>query len=499
MDCTNVTDSSAIRRAINEIRKLKRRIKELEFSLIEPIAVIGIGCHFPGSSDNQNRFWDLLTSDGDAICRPPLQRWSAGTSSRHDAATDVLRGGYVDYDPTQFDPIFFGITPNEANFIDPQQRLFLEVVWQALYHAGYTPEAVKGSRTGVFCGITGSDYLQQIVKEIPADQFDMYLTTGNCANFAPGRVSYILDLKGPSVALDTACSSSLVSVHTACGALRHGECELAIAGGVNLILSPDISMALASGNMLANDGRCKTFDDSANGYGRGEGCGVVILKTERRAREAGDRILALIKASSVQHDGKKSGMTVPYSKSQQSLLRATLNKIELNPHDVTYVEAHGTGTSLGDPIELEALQEVYGKGRPKNKPLYVGSVKSNIGHLEAASGVAGLIKAILSVSNKKIPANLNFRNPNKRFEWDRHNLKVVTSLMDWPDNEARIACVSSFGANGTNAHMILANSACGNAKAKDMQAPIIIFDKMPCWYKMLTPAGEVELRACEGE
>ena len=181
---------------------------------------------------------------------------------------------------------------------------------------------------------------------------------------------------------------------------------------------------------------------------------------------------------------------MPYSKSQQSLLRATLNRIKLNPHDVTYVEAHGTGTSLGDPIELEALQEVYGKGRPKNKPLYVGSVKSNIGHLEAASGVAGLIKAILSVSNEKIPANLNFRNPNKRFEWDRHNLKVVTSLMDWPDNEARIACVSSFGANGTNAHMILANSACGNTKAKDMQAPVTIFDKIPCWYKKLSPAGE---------
>ncbi|OPZ89739.1 MAG: Phthiocerol synthesis polyketide synthase type I PpsC [Firmicutes bacterium ADurb.Bin419] len=383
-----------------------------------------------------------------------------------------------------FDPLFFNIPPREAKYIDPQHRLFLEIVWQALKNANMPAESLNGSNTGVFCGITGNEYLQLMTNELSDEEYNVYMTTGNCLNFSVGRIAYILGLKGPSMAIDTACSSSLVSVHTACQSLRNKECDMAIAGGVNLLLSPRTSLSLIKGNMLSADGRCRTFSEDADGYARGEGCGIVILKRLSDARKDKDRILSLIKSSGVKHDGKKSGITVPISSSQKELIKDTLGKTDYKTEDICYVEAHGTGTPLGDPIELEALNSVYGKDRNQDNPLYIGSVKSNIGHLESASGIAGLIKVILSLYNNKIPPHLLSGELNKHFNWDKSRLKVVTENMDWPANKRKIAAVSSFGASGINAHMILEA-----ASKEDIEVPRSItaidysFNKQRYWYK----------------
>jgi len=411
----------------------------------EPIAVIGMMCRFPGRASDPEAFWQLLRTGGDAITEVPPQRWDPETTSaRH--------GGFLEA-VDRFDAAFFGITPREAMTMDPQQRLLLEVSWEALERSGQAPEALVGSRTGVFVGIGSHDY-ETLAGGLMAT--DAYVGTGTLVSAAAGRISYVLGLQGPTLAVDTACSSSLVSVHLACRSLRVGECDLALAGGVQLILAPDTTRYLWGIQALSPDGRCKTFDAGANGYVRGEGCGVVVLKRLSEAVRDRDPILAVIRGSAVNHDGRSNGLTAPNGRSQEALLRQALLDARLEPEDVDYVEAHGTGTALGDPIEVRALGAVLGAGRPLERPLALGSVKTNLGHLEAAAGVAGLIKAVLALQHGEIPPHLHLAEKNPYIPWAELAVVVPIEPTPWPaQGKRRIAGVSSFGVSGTNAHVIV--------------------------------------------
>ncbi|HEX2909582.1 MAG TPA: SDR family NAD(P)-dependent oxidoreductase [Chloroflexia bacterium] len=425
----------------------------------EPIAIVGMACRFPGGANSPEEFWQLLVNRVDAVKEVPGDRWdmdayydpnpeTPGKSATREAA-------FLDR-VDLFDAGFFGIAPREAASMDPQQRLLLEVAWEALENAGLPSSKVSGSRTGVFIGITSNDYSQLLLKLEDPAKLDTYFATGNFLNVAAGRLSYVLGLQGPSMAVDTACSSSLVAIHLACQSLRTGESDAALAGGVNLMLSPNGTVTLSTARMLSKDGRCKTFDANADGYGRGEGCGVVVLKRLSQAQADGDKILALIRGSAVNQDGPSSGLTVPNGPAQQALIRQALDRAGLKPAQVSYVEAHGTGTALGDPIELGALTAVLGEERPAANPLLVGSVKTNIGHLESAAGVAGVIKTVLALQHGQIPAHLHFNQPNPHIPWDQMPIKVPTETTDWlAGEEPRLAGVSSFGFSGTNAHLLL--------------------------------------------
>ncbi|MGB5633023.1 MAG: SDR family NAD(P)-dependent oxidoreductase, partial [Waterburya sp.] len=399
------------------------------------IAIIGIGCRFPGAN-NPEQFWQLLRNGKDAISKS--DRWDGSSW-----------GGFID-DVDQFDPHFFGITPREAQSIDPQQRLLLEVSWSALEDAAVANKNLAGSNTGVFVGISSSDY-SQLRFHYGAD-VDAYVGTGNAHSIAANRLSYLLDLKGPSLAIDTACSSSLVALHLASQSLNTGECDQAIAGGVNLMLSPELTQTFELAGMMAEDGRCKTFDGSADGYVRGEGCGVVILKRVADAQRDGDRILAVIKGSAINQDGRSNGLTAPNGLSQQAVIRQALVNANLAPSQISYIESHGTGTSLGDPIEVNSLKAVLGQER--EQPCYLGSLKTNIGHLEAAAGIAGLIKTVLCLQHKAIPSNLHFQQLNPLIDLADTKIAIPQQLQPWESSE-RFAGVSSFGFGGTNAHVVL--------------------------------------------
>ena len=451
------TPLSASQRVLRALQEAQSRIALLERARTEPIAVIGLSCRFPGGADNPEEFWRLLRDGVDAISEVPSDRWDVGAFYDPDPESPgkmyCRSGGFVER-VDQFDPHFFGIAPREAESIDPQQRLLLEVAWEAFENAGQTREKLRGSATSVFVGITTSDYARRLVAAEDFQQIDAYFNTGNALNAAAGRLSYAFALQGPSLAIDTACSSALVAVHQACQSLRLGECLLALAGAVNLILSPENSIAASKSRMLSPDGRCKTFAASADGYGRGEGCGLVILKRLSDAIAAGDAILAVLRGSAVNQDGPSGGLTVPNGPAQQALIETALANAGVTPEAVRYVEAHGTGTPLGDPIELRALAGVH--ARRTGAPLLVGSVKTNIGHLESASGMAGLIKVILALQHGQIPPHLHFAQPNPHIPWADIPLRIPTSLTPWPGGGARrIAGVSSFGGSGTNAHLIV--------------------------------------------
>ena len=367
-----------------------------------PIAIVGIGCRFPGA-DSPDAFWQLLSGGTDSIRGVPLVRWRAegDPATRWGGILDAVDG---------FDAEFFGISPREADLMDPQQRLLLEVAWEALEDAGIAADSLGGSRTGVFVGISGSDYSRLLASRSGSP--DAYSGTGNAMSIAANRLSYFFDLRGPSWAVDTACSSSLVAVHQACRSLRAGECTVALAGGVNLLLSPDLTATFAHAGMLAPDGRCKTFDEAADGYVRGEGCGVVVLKRLADAHHAGDRILAVVRGTAVNQDGRSNGLTAPNGPAQQAVVRSALRDAHIVPTSVSYVEAHGTGTALGDPIEVNSLLEVLNAGRMSSQPCWIGSVKTNFGHLEAAAGIAGLIKVVLALRHQKIPPHLHLQKLN---------------------------------------------------------------------------------------
>jgi acyl transferase domain-containing protein/acyl carrier protein len=420
----------------------------------EPIAIIGIGCRFPGA-DSPSAFWQLLRLGVDAIREVPSNRWNVDDFYHPTPAAPgkmyTRWGGFLD-SVEQFDAPFFGISPREAGFIDPQQRLLLEVCWEALEGAGQSPEQLAGSATGVFIGISNHDYAQLQLHQLT--ELNAYSGTGNAASIAANRLSYLLDLRGPSWAVDTACSSSLVSVHQACQSLRQGECQLALAGGVNLILTPQVTITFSQAGLMSADGRCKSFDAAADGYVRSEGCGMVVLKRLSDARRDQDNILAVIRGSAINQDGRSNGITAPNGLAQQTLIRQALDNAGVAPSQISYVEAHGTGTALGDPIELNALKAVFFAERSVESPLWVGSVKTNIGHLEAAAGIAGLIKVVLSLKNQEIPANLHLKQLNPHINLKDTPISIPTVRQKWAMDK-RLAGVSSFGFGGTNVHVVL--------------------------------------------
>lgn len=447
-----------LQRAFVALEETRARLARAEGAAREPIAIVGMGCRLPGA-DNPQAFWRLLKEGREAIVPLPSDRWD--TTALYDPDPEVpgriatSAGGFL-RDVRGFDPAFFGITRREAEGMDPQQRLFLEVAWESLENAGYPPDRQGRTSTGVYVGITGNDYATMQMKTGDEVLLDGHFASGIAHSVVSGRLSYLLGLEGPSLSIDTACSSSLVAVHLACQALRAGDCRMALAGGVNLILSPDIFIALSRARMLAPDGRCKTFDADADGFARGEGCGVVVLKRLQDAVEDGDRVLAIIRGSAVNQDGASSGLTAPSGPAQRAVIREALKRAGVEPKQVSYIEAHGTGTQLGDPLELRSLAEVFGPDRDGAERLAIGSVKTNIGHVEAAAGVAGLIKVVLSLQHKEIPAHLNYTKPTPHIDWEAAPFRVHSKAESWlPAGGRRVAGVSSFGFSGTNAHIVL--------------------------------------------
>jgi acyl transferase domain-containing protein/acyl carrier protein len=421
-------------------------------------AIIGYAARFPGAQD-ADEFWDVLLEGRDAISEVPKERWDV--DEFFDAEPGVpgkvvtRRAGFVD-DVTGFDAPFFGMSTREVRLMDPQHRLLLETAWRAVEHSGTAPTALANTNTGVFVGLATHDYLGMASDELTYPEIEAYLAIGTSNAAAAGRISYRLGLQGPAVAVDTACSSSLVAIHQACQALRLGECDLALAGGANVLLSPATMITFSHAHMLAPDGRCKTFDAAADGYVRGEGCGVIVVKRLEDAIRDGDRIRAVIRGSAINQDGASGGLTVPNGVAQQRVITDALTRAGVAPSDVGYLEAHGTGTSLGDPIEAQAAGAAFGVGREASRPLLIGSAKTNIGHLEAAAGIAGVIKVILSLEHETLPKHLHFKNPSPHIPWDRLAVEVVQETTPWErSSRPRIAGVSSFGFAGTNAHVIL--------------------------------------------
>lgn len=421
----------------------------------DAVAIVGLACRFPGAP-NKDAYWQLLSNQVDAISEVPAERWDI--DAYYDPDPDApgkmttRYGGFID-GIDQFDAAFFGIAPREAIELDPQQRLLLELSWQALEDANIAPATLVGSRTGVYVGISTTDY-SQLFTRAGEQAIGQYMGTGTAHSAAVGRISYVLGLEGPSLAIDTACSSSLVALHQARRGLLNDECEVALVGGVNAILTPEATIYFSRGRFMAADGRCKTFDASADGYVRGEGCGVVVLKRLSDAERDGDRIYGVIRGSAVNQDGASGGLTVPKGPSQQRVIEAALAEAQIDPADVAYIEAHGTGTSLGDPIEIQALQTVLGGAHSANNPVLVGSVKTNIGHLEAAAGIASVIKVALSLQQDTIPGQLHFQTPSPRIPWDDINVQVAAEAKPWP-SDRKIAGISGFAFQGTNAHIVL--------------------------------------------
>ncbi len=438
----------------------RHMLAELVRGAPEPIAIIGMGCRFPGGAESPEAFWRILEEGVDVIKEVPPDRWDvdAAADPTGDDAERMSRrwGGFLDR-VDGFDPHFFGISPREAASMDPQQRLLLEVAWEALEAAGQRQEQLAGSRTGVFVGVYNEDYawLHADTKQ------DVYSVLGSARSVTAGRLSYLLDLQGPSMAVDTACSSSLVAVHLACQSLRERESHLAIAAGVNLILSPRSSLLTSKLLALSPDGRCRTFDARANGFVRGEGCGVVVLKRLSDALADGDSVLAVVRGSAVNQDGRSTGLTAPNVLSQQALIRQALESAGVTPEEVGYVEAHGTGTPLGDPIEMEALSETYGRSHTPDRPCVIGAVKTNIGHLEAAAGIAGLIKVVLAMRHGVIPPLLHFQHLNPRIALGE-GLRLATQRATWTG--PRLAAISAFGISGTNAHLLVGEGPLSSAQ-----------------------------------
>lgn len=453
-----MTDDVLLRRSLNAIQVLREQMRELRSAAEEPIALVGMGCRFPGGADSPERFWELLRDGRDAITDVPPERWSADrfhSQVRDEPGTAYTRkGGFLTEDVHAFDGPFFGITDAEAREMDPQQRLLLETSWEALESGGLLSDDLTGERIGVFVGVSGSE---SSLLNRPLDDTGPYTATGVAPSITAGRIAYALGLRGPALAVDTACSSSLVAIHLAVESLRRGECTAAVAGGASAMMSPDVFVALCRMEALAADGRCKVFDAEADGYVRSEGVGMVALMRASDAAAARAPVLALIAGSAVNHDGHTAGLTVPNGRAQRELITAALAAARTRPDEVDYLEAHGTGTPLGDPIEVRAAAEVFCADRDPATPLLIGAVKSNVGHLEAAAGVAGLIKTVLALRHGEVPGNLHLNQLNPRLRADRLPVDFCDSARPWPASAGRprVAGVSAFGFNGTNAHLVV--------------------------------------------
>ncbi|WP_052672352.1 type I polyketide synthase [Aliterella atlantica] len=435
---------------------------------MEPIAIVGIGCRFP-QAQNPEAFWQLLRNGKSTIAEVPKDRWDIDRFYHPSADTpgkmNTRWGGFIEQ-VDRFDAEFFGISADEVEHSDPQQRLFLEVAWEALENASIVPTSLAGSQTGVFIGLCTVDYHRLLYKNF--SQIGLYSGTGTTPCITANRLSYLLDLHGPSMAVDTACSSSLVTVHLACQSLRSRESNLCLAGGVNLILSPDSTISSSQTRLLSTEGRCKTFDASADGYVRGEGCGVIVLKRLSDAVKDGDNILALVRGSAVNQDGLSNSLTSPNGLAQQSVIRQALANGNVQPSEINYIDAHAVGTSIGDAIEFKALKAVLMEGRELNQPCLIGSVKTNIGHLEAAGGISALIKVVLSLQHEEIPPHLHLEQLNPYISLENTPISIPTELQPWyRGKRSRLAGVSAFGFGGTNAHVVLEEAPVNSTICRD--------------------------------
>ncbi|MEU3743564.1 type I polyketide synthase, partial [Streptomyces sp. NPDC032198] len=443
-----------LRRATNALLETEKDLASERAAKVEPVAIVSMACRLPGGIDTPEAFWDLLSEGGDAISGFPKRWENLGLYDEDPEAVGksyAREGGFLT-DVEGFDAEFFGISPREAQSMDPQQRLVLETSWEALERAGIRPDTLTESRTGVYLGSMSSDY----GKNAGLGDLDGYVSTGNAGSIISGRLSYSLGLQGPALTVDTACSSSLVAMHLGINALRTGECELALVGGVTVMSTPAIFVEFSRLKGMASDGRCKSFSADADGAGWSEGAGVLVLKRLSDARRDGDNVLAVIKGSAVNQDGRSQGLTAPNGPSQQRVVQEALTAARLSPADIDAIEAHGTGTSLGDPIEAGALTEIFGPERDPDRPLYLGSSKSNIGHAQAAAGVAGVIKMVLALQHESLPKTLHAEAPSSHIEWDGSGLELLQDNQPWQRGERiRRAGVSSFGLSGTNAHVIL--------------------------------------------